>query len=100
MPTHVHGVIVMKDHPVVVKNDFVGVEYIQPLQDTGEGPSRFQHVSPNIDNPMSREVSIDDLREALKTRHGLTGSALERVIEHEVDYRQWWDTATDTLTPS
>ena len=47
----------------------------------------------DIDNPMSREVSIDDLREELKTRHGLTGSGLERVIEHEVDYRKWRDSA-------
>ena len=49
----------------------------------------------DIDNPMSGGASIDDLREELKTRYGLTRFELERVIEHEVDNRNWRDTATD-----
>lgn len=49
----------------------------------------------DIDNPGWGGASIDDLREELKTQHGLTGFALERVIEHEVEYRNWRDNGTE-----
>ena len=43
----------------------------------------------DTDNPASGEKSIDQLRAKLQERHGLTGLALERVIDYELNYRDW-----------
>ncbi len=141
MPNHLHGIIVIKEEPV-------RVEYIQPRQ--GTRGSTYQHVQAgslssiircfkaevtrevnrrngqandtlwqrsfydhiirddvshffiqqyielnpllwylDSDNPDINELSIDSLRNMLKTNHGLSGMALEYVIEHETDYRNW-----------
>ena len=76
-----HGVIVMKDHPVVVKSDSVGVEYVQPLQNTGEGPSRFQHVSPNSLESIMRTFKAAVTRETRKCK----------IVQHSIWQRSFHD---------
>lgn len=44
----------------------------------------------DADNAALDENSIEVLRERLQERYGLVGSALERVVEHELNYRTWW----------
>jgi len=51
------------------------------------------------DNPASR-MSLDILRARLRERHGLTGLALERVIEYESSYREWRDEIPTARQPS
>lgn len=43
------------------------------------------------DNLGTSLISLEDIRARLEKEHGLTGLALERVIEHEVQYRDWWE---------
>jgi len=43
----------------------------------------------DADNSGVRDIPIDDLRATLRTKHGLDGFVLERIIEHEFEYREW-----------
>ena len=44
----------------------------------------------DFDNPDVQESPVEVLRETLQEKHGLKGFVLERIIEHELEYRAWW----------
>ncbi len=45
----------------------------------------------DTDNPDVRAMPPDELRRTLQEKHNLIGYALERMIERELNYRDWWE---------
>jgi hypothetical protein len=43
----------------------------------------------DADNSTVRQMSIEAFRKTLQEKHGLNGFALERVVNHESEYRRW-----------
>jgi putative transposase len=44
----------------------------------------------DADNSSVRKLSIEAIRKTLQEKHGLSGFALERLIEHKYEFREWW----------
>jgi len=51
----------------------------------------------DTDDPNMRAMPPDELRKTLKEKHDLSGYALERMIEHEMNYRDWWEREKNLL---
>jgi putative transposase len=52
----------------------------------------------DVNHPSTQPGSVDELRIELKNTHGLDDYAIERVIEHELSYRDWYFIETGETT--